>query len=146
MDTQDRIWDITNYPQPQETDITLFAPTQDYTMKKPGFALIIVSVFTSLLLTAQIAWAQTTTRATKPATAEVQAVDSMTLNFSKVVPAKKQYVIYNSRGQKILDLKAGSSTAGVTDCAQIPCPPTFGDDVVCWKCVEQITSGQGSTE
>lgn len=114
-------------------------------MKKLSMTLITASIFTCLLLTAQLASAQTRAT-TKPSTADIQPVESMSLNFSKTVPTGKKYVIYNSRGQKILDLKAGSSTAEVTDCAQIPCPSTFGDDVVCWKCVERITSNQGSTE
>ena len=118
-------------------------------MKKPSFALITVSVFTFLLVIAQAALAQTEpqsqTRTTKPARAQVKPADTMTLNYSKV-PANKKYVVYDARGKQIMDLKAGSSTAAITDCAQIPCPPTFGDDVVCWKCVEQITTNQGGTD
>ncbi len=107
-------------------------------MKKPTLVLITAAIFFSLLLTAQLASAQT--RTTKAPTADIQPTETLSLNFSKVVPAGKQYVVYDAKGKKIRDLKAGASTAGVTDCAQIPCPKTFGDDVVCWKCVERITS------
>ncbi len=148
MDSGGRIWEIIGSPQPQETDITLFAPTQDHMMKKLSFALITSSVITALLLAAQPALAQTEpqTRATKPARAATKPVESLSMNFSKVVPKNQRYVIFDAKGQPLSVLKSGTSTAEVTDCAQIPCPPTFGDDVVCWKCVEQITSNQGSTE
>lgn len=116
-------------------------------MKKLNLALVTASIVTCFLLTSQLASAQTrTTSTTKATTAEIQPMETLSLNFEKVVPADTKYVIYDSRGRKILDLKAGSSTAEVTDCAQIPCPSTFGDDVVCWKCVERITTNQGSTE
>jgi len=130
--------------QPQETDLALFAPTKDYIMKKLTFTLIAASVIACLLFTAPSAFAQI--RATEATPTEVKPARAKTTKMAKVVPAGKQYVIYDSRGQQILDLKAGSSTAEITDCAQVPCPSTFGDDVVCWKCVERITTNTGNTE
>jgi hypothetical protein len=116
-------------------------------MKKPAYALITVLVFTFLFVITQAAFAQTEpqTRTTKPARAQVKPADTTTLKYSKV-PANKRYVVYDAKGNQIMDLKAGSSTAEITDCAQIPCPPTFGDDVVCWKCVERIAAPSSGTD
>jgi len=114
-------------------------------MNKQILKVLISTVF--LFLASNLVWAEqiraTTdqTRATTAAKAEIVPVESMSLNFSKVVPAGKQYYIYNDKGRKTRTIKAGESTAGETNCAQIPCPSTFGDDVVCWKCVESITTG-----
>jgi hypothetical protein len=61
------------------------------------------------------------------------------------VPKGKTYVYLNNNGTEIARKKAGQSTRsnGITDCAQIPCPSTFGKDVVCWKCVERpLTTAQ----
>jgi hypothetical protein len=136
-------------PLAQEAKFALFAPTKDSTMKKPSFSLITVSVFTFLFFTTQVAFAQTQTQpqtsTVKPARAQVKPAETMTLNYSKV-PANKRYVVYDAKGNQIMDLKAGSSTAEITDCAQVPCPPTFGDDVVCWKCVERIAAPSSGTD
>jgi hypothetical protein len=61
------------------------------------------------------------------------------------VPRGKTFVYLNSSGKELSRKKAGQSTRvnGITDCAQIPCPSTFGKDVVCWKCVERpLTTSQ----
>jgi hypothetical protein len=133
-----------NTPHQQETQITLFAPTQDHIMKKLTIKLITAPIVTCLFFTTPMALAQVSAIEATPT--EVKPARAKTIKMAKVVPAGKQYIVYDSRGKQILDLKAGSSTAEITDCAQIPCPPTFGDDVVCWKCVERITTNQGSNE
>lgn len=55
------------------------------------------------------------------------------------VPRGKTFVYLNDSGKELARKRAGQSTRvnGVIDCAQIPCPSTFGKDVVCWKCVER---------
>ncbi len=68
--------------------------------------------------------------------------ESVSLNFAKIsyqkVPAGKKYAVFNTKGKKIADFKAGEKTSMTTDCAQIPCPSSFDKDTVCWKCVERI--------
>lgn len=58
------------------------------------------------------------------------------------VPKGKTYVYLNDSGKEIARKKAGQSTTsnGITDCAQIPCPSTFGSGIICWKCVERPLS------
>jgi len=58
------------------------------------------------------------------------------------VPRGKTYVYLNDSGKELARKKAGQNTSsnGITDCAQIPCPSTFGKDVICWKCVERPIS------
>ncbi len=120
-----------------------YIPTQEHIMNRQFLKVLISTVF--LLLASNAIWAQQT-RAPTAAKAEIVPVESTSMNFSKVVPAGKQYYIYNDKGRKTGTIKAGQSTAGETNCAQIPCPSTFGDDVVCWKCVETITAGGTNTE
>ena len=63
----------------------------------------------------------------------------------KIVPKGKTYVQLNAKNKEIARFKAGQKAVGITDCAQVPCPGTFGPDVVCWKCKERpITSGTTS--
>ncbi len=62
------------------------------------------------------------------------------INYPTTVPAGKKYVIFNAQGNKIADFKAGQKSSVTKDCAQMPCPPSFGKDTVCWKCVEKIKS------
>jgi hypothetical protein len=57
-----------------------------------------------------------------------------------VVPRGKTYVQLK-KGKEVRRFKPGQTMDGVTDCAKIPCPGTFGSDVVCWECRERpITS------
>jgi Na+-transporting NADH:ubiquinone oxidoreductase subunit NqrF len=64
---------------------------------------------------------------------------------TKIVPKGKTYVQLNAKNKEIARFKAGQNASAITDCAQIPCPGTFGSEVVCWKCVEHpITSGTTS--
>jgi hypothetical protein len=51
------------------------------------------------------------------------------------VPKGKVYVFYNRDGKKIAQFRSGQKTNMGTDCVIIKCPPTFGKDVVCWKCM-----------
>jgi hypothetical protein len=55
------------------------------------------------------------------------------------VPKGKTFVYFDSTGAEVGRTKSGqlARRRNVTDCAQIPCPSTFGSDVVCWKCVER---------
>jgi hypothetical protein len=55
------------------------------------------------------------------------------------VPKGKTYVYYDSKGKELRRRKSGQSARSnnITDCAQIPCPSTFGPDIICWKCVER---------
>jgi hypothetical protein len=62
---------------------------------------------------------------------------------AKIVPKGKTYVQLNAKNKEIARFKAGQSTAGIIDCAEVPCPSTFGKDVVCWKCKERpVTSAK----
>jgi hypothetical protein len=75
--------------------------------------------------------------------------ESMSLNYEQIkygptVPAGKKYVIFNAQGKKIADFKAGQKSSVTKDCAQTPCPPSFGKDTVCWKCVERIKPATNS--
>ena len=54
-----------------------------------------------------------------------------------VVPKGKTYVKVDEKGKEIGRFTAGKLMRGVADCAQVPCPVTFGPDIVCWKCVER---------
>jgi hypothetical protein len=52
-----------------------------------------------------------------------------------VVPQGKTYVVLNEQQKEIARFSTGQVMAkGITDCAMIPCPPTFPKDTVCWKC------------
>jgi len=63
----------------------------------------------------------------------------------KIVPKGKTYVQLNAKNKEIARFKAGQNAAGIIDCAEVPCPSTFGKDVVCWKCKERpISSGTTS--
>jgi hypothetical protein len=53
------------------------------------------------------------------------------------VPKGKTYVKLNTSGQEIGRFTAGQTMTRTVDCAQVPCPETFGKDVVCWKCKER---------
>jgi hypothetical protein len=104
-------------------------------------ALIILAAILLPIISAQLfAQDKATARSTDAVKGADQPTESLSMNFSKIVPPEKEYVIFDAQGRQILDLKAGDSTSGVTDCAQIPCPESFDSDVVCWKCVERITS------
>jgi len=73
------------------------------------------------------------------------AVSLAQSKLPRKVPRGKTYVYLNNSGKEIARKRAGQNTSstGITDCAQITCPSTFGKDVVCWKCVERpITSAQ----
>lgn len=54
-----------------------------------------------------------------------------------VVPKGKTYVKLDAKGKEMARFKAGQTMARTIDCAQVPCPSTFGKDVVCWKCKER---------
>lgn len=55
------------------------------------------------------------------------------------VPRGKTYVYFDDKGTELARIKAGqlARSRNITDCAQIPCPSTFGKDVICWKCVKR---------
>jgi Na+-transporting NADH:ubiquinone oxidoreductase subunit NqrF len=62
----------------------------------------------------------------------------------KVVPKGKTYVQLNAKNKEIGRFTSGQKM-GIIDCAEVPCPSTFGKDVVCWRCKERpITSGTTS--
>ena len=50
------------------------------------------------------------------------------------VPVGKTYVVYDGKGRRVTEIKSGQKTTVSTNCVKIKCPPTFGDDVVCWRC------------
>jgi len=54
-----------------------------------------------------------------------------------VVPKGKTYVKLDAKGKEFARYTAGQTMARTVDCAQVPCPSTFGKDVVCWKCKER---------
>jgi hypothetical protein len=51
------------------------------------------------------------------------------------VPSGKTYVVYNANRRNVAQFRSGQKTNMGTDCVITKCPPTFGKDVVCWKCV-----------
>jgi hypothetical protein len=55
------------------------------------------------------------------------------------VPKGKTYVYFNAKGAELSRKSSGQSTRAnnITDCAQVPCPSTFGPNIICWKCVER---------
>jgi len=55
------------------------------------------------------------------------------------VPTGKTYVFLDSKGKELRRRKSGQSarTNNISDCAVIPCPSTFGKDIVCWICKER---------
>jgi Na+-transporting NADH:ubiquinone oxidoreductase subunit NqrF len=55
----------------------------------------------------------------------------------KIVPKGKTYVQLNAKNKEVARFKAGQNATGIIDCAEVPCPSTFGKDVVCWKCKER---------
>jgi hypothetical protein len=63
-------------------------------------------------------------------------VSSGQVTKTNKVPTGKTYVYLDENGKEVARRKSGqsTSTAGITDCAQVPCPSTFDKDVVCWKC------------
>jgi len=64
------------------------------------------------------------------------------------VPRKNTYFVKSSTGKTVATHSSGQKVSvrraerrrGILDCAQIPCPPTFPSDAVCWKCVERPTT------
>jgi hypothetical protein len=58
------------------------------------------------------------------------------------VPKGKTFIYLNDSGKEIGRRRAGqlARRRNIIDCAQIPCPPTFPSDAVCWKCVERPSS------
>lgn len=61
------------------------------------------------------------------------------------VPKNNTYFIKSATGKTLSTYKAGQKVRipanRVIDCVQIPCPGSFGPDVVCWKCKERpVTS------
>src|SRR5437660_2276948 len=54
-----------------------------------------------------------------------------------VVPKGKTYVKLDAKGKEFARYTAGHTMTRTVDCAQVPCPSTFGTDVVCWKCKER---------
>src|SRR5438874_9077495 len=56
---------------------------------------------------------------------------------SIVVPKGKTYVKLDAKGKEIARFSSGQTMTRTVDCAQVPCPTTFGKDVVCWKCKER---------
>lgn len=64
----------------------------------------------------------------------------------EVVPPGKTYVELNASGQEIARFSSGQTMARMTDCAQVPCPSTFGKNVVCWKCKKRPATGAVSDE
>ena len=65
-------------------------------------------------------------------------------SFAKV-PAGKIYFVYDGKGKKVAQFRSGQKTNMTTDCAMIKCPSTFGQDVVCWKCMG-FTAKSSATE
>ena len=51
-----------------------------------------------------------------------------------VVPRGKTYVQLDAKGKEIARFASGQTMARTTDCATVPCPSTFGKDIVCWEC------------
>lgn len=60
----------------------------------------------------------------------------------KRVPKGKTYVYLDNNNTELARRTAGKAARvkGIIDCAQIPCPPTFPADAVCWKCVKRPTT------
>lgn len=84
------------------------------------------------------------TIATLPALALVGG-DKKAKAKDKVVPKGKTYVQLNKKTNKEIARFTSGQTMGITDCAQVNCPSTFGKDVVCWVCKERpLTSGTTS--
>lgn len=65
---------------------------------------------------------------------------------SKIVPKGKTYVQLNAKNKEIARFAAGQNAVGIIDCAQVPCPGTFGSDVVCWKCKERPISSATTSQ
>jgi hypothetical protein len=83
------------------------------------------------MLTFGVAWGDD--RAPTPATIAAPKLDPA------VVPRGRTYVQLDAAGKTIGEFLAGQKTPmAVTDCVQVNCPPTFGKDVVCWKCKERL--------
>ena len=93
-------------------------------MKKLPLLIVIMAV-PALLVIAQ---ERKVTARESVATAQVKEV---------VVPKGKTYVKLDAKGKEIARFKSGQTMARTIDCAQVPCPSTFGKDVVCWKCKER---------
>lgn len=55
------------------------------------------------------------------------------------VPAGKTFAIQLGTQTTFNRFSAGATLPG-TDCVQITCPSSFEPDVVCWKCVESLTT------
>ncbi len=66
--------------------------------------------------------------------------ENISLNYAEIkysqVPPGKRYVVLKD-GKKVTEFKGGQRTTMTADCAQLPCPKSFGADVVCWQCVER---------
>ncbi len=103
--------------------------------RKIGLALIAASAIPLLLL------AEDKPKDKPKGKPHDKPAENFSLNYEKIsfakVPAGKKYVVMKN-GRKVKEFTAGQKTTMTTDCAQIPCPKSFSDDVICWKCVERI--------
>jgi hypothetical protein len=63
----------------------------------------------------------------------------------KVVPKGKTFVQLDAKNKEVARFKAGQSM-GIIDCAEVPCPSTFGKDVVCWKCKERPATNTSTSK
>jgi hypothetical protein len=71
------------------------------------------------------------------------------LKSAQMVPVGKTYFVYDGKGKKVAEFKSGQKTNMSTDCVIIKCPSSFGQDVVCWKCMgfaAQTTGQPGPTD
>jgi hypothetical protein len=68
---------------------------------------------------------------------EVTGTAATTTAEKVVVPSGKTYVKLDTAGHEVARFSSGQTMARTVDCAQVPCPGTFGPDVVCWKCKER---------
>jgi hypothetical protein len=86
----------------------------------------------------------------------IQKVNDTTIMVPNgaIVPKNNTYFIKSSTGKTIATYKGGQTVSlgstsaarrKVIDCVQIPCPGTFGSDVVCWKCKTRPATASATT-
>ena len=82
--------------------------------------------------------------------AKADATNTIMVKQGAVVPKNQTYYLYDEAGTKLLatfsagqsvnilqyrKAKVATKDAPKINCAQVNCPPSFGSNVICWKCM-----------
>lgn len=80
--------------------------------------------------------------------AQARPTEQGVKEWTKEVPKGQTYVLLDEKNRELARYKGGAimRRKKVVDCAQIPCPSTFGKNVVCWRCKARPASTTSSAK